>query len=214
MPTGVFYDLPAAATTAQPTGPKVFGWDPDVEAKFFTQDFHVNASNFSALAWNSTVVEGAITYYLVDESTPEDEGGGMVKWRRTYYQLPPDRSEFESIVYNYTVVYLFDTDTSAWVGFPESASFPLQASTRVDYRYYATDDPATDVPINKGWKIFKIGNVICNQGTDPVSGTPPALTITSPYLGEDSEVTRWKGNIWVRKQRFVPYPQVNLVAIV
>jgi len=214
MPTGVYFDLPAAAGTAQATGPKVFGYDSDVQAEFFTQNFMQNATDYVPLPWNTTSIEDGVTFYLVEESAPEDVGGGMVQWRRLYYQLPPERSEYENSVYNYTVVYLFDTDTSGWVGFPESASFPLQVAQRVDYKFYATDDPEADIPTNKGWKIFKIGNVICTQGTDPVSGTPPTLTVTSPYLGEDSEVTRWKGNIWMRKQRWVPYPQVNLVAVI
>jgi hypothetical protein len=214
MPTGVYYDLPAAATTAQPTGAKVFGYDPDVQAKFFTQEFHINAADFAPLEWNTVVAIAGTNYYLVDETTPTDAGAGMLQWTRTYYQKPPDRSEFESIVYNYTVVYLRDIDTGLWIGFPQGASFPLQASTRVDYKYYTTDDPATDIPINKGWKIFKIENAICTQGTNPVSGTPPDLAITSPYLGDDSEVTRWKGNIWVRKQRYVPYPEVNVEVLV
>lgn len=211
-PPGVTYDLPAASNVAQPNGPRVFGYDPETQARFFVREYQINAEDFAPAAWNTTEIVGGITYYLVDESSPEDAGGGFVQWKRTYYQLPPDRSEFESIVYNYTVQYLFDVDTTAWIYFPAGASFPLQASTRVDYKYYATTNPAA-IPTNKGWKVFKIDNVLCTQGTDPVTGTVPTITITSPYLGDDSEVTRWKGDIWVRKQRFVPYPEVNLVAV-
>lgn len=214
MPTGVYYDLPAGANTAQEADARVFGYDAEVQAKFFTQEFVVNGSDFTPLPFNSSVIVGGTTYYLVDESNTQDAGGGMVRWTRTYYQKPPDRSEYENIVYNYTLVYVRDIDSGLWISFPLGASFPLQVATRVDYKYYTTDDPANDIPTNKGWKIFKIDNAICTQGTNPVSGTVPNLAITSPYLGEDSEVTRWKGDIWVRKQRWVPYPEVNVEVIV
>lgn len=214
MPTGVYYDLPAAATAPQPLDSRVFGYDSDVQAKWFTQEFICNGQDFVPLAWNSTEVIGFDTYYLVDESNTQDAGGGMVKWTRTYYQKPPDRSEYENIVYNYTVAYVKDSDTGIWIAFPTGASFPLQVATRVDYKYYTTDDPATAIPTNKGWKIFKIDNVLCTQGTDPISGTLPSIFVTSPYLGEDSEVSRWKGNIWVRRERYVPYPEVNAIAVI
>ena len=214
MPAGVYYDLPAAANTAQAAGVRVFGYDAEVQAKFFTQEFITEGSAFAPIAFNSTAIVSGTTYYLVDESNTEDAGGGMVRWARTYYQKPPNRSEYENIVYNYTQTAVRDADTGLWIIFPQGAQFSLQVPTRVDYQYYTTSNPAADVPLNKGWKIFKIENALCTQGTNPVSGTLPDLVVTSPYLGDDSEVSRWKGDIWVRRERFVPYPEINVEVLI
>lgn len=209
MPTGVYYDLPSPPSTAQPNGPKVFGYDDEVQARFFSQEFIQDGGSYSPLAWNTTETVGSITYYLVEETAPDDLGGGMVSWKRTYYELPPDRSEYENIAYNYNLRFIKDADTGLWIFFAEGVQFALQVATRVDYKYYATANPAADVPTNLGFRVFKVGNAVCSQGTDPVSGTVPDLTITSPYLGDDSEVARWKGNIWVRRERYVPFPTID-----
>jgi len=66
MPNGVYYDLPAGANTAQEADARVFGYDAEVQAKFFTQEFVINGSDFSPLPFNSSVIVGGTTYYLVD----------------------------------------------------------------------------------------------------------------------------------------------------
>lgn len=205
MPTGVYYDLPAVTTTAQANGPKVFGYNVEVFARYYTQEFFVAASSFTPLALNTQEIIGGITYYLVNESDPEDMGGGLLKWTRTYYQKPPNRTECEPIVYNYCIRNLIDADTGTPVFFAAGANFSMQVKSNVFIDYWATDDPST-IPLVYGFRLFKIDNALVLQGTEPGAGG-------GYYQGDDSEITRWKGDIWQRKNRYVPYPSLDIIAL-
>lgn len=41
------------------------------------------------------------SFYLVAESTPIDLGGGMIRFTRTWSQIPPARTDFESFAYTF-----------------------------------------------------------------------------------------------------------------
>jgi hypothetical protein len=150
---------------------------------------------------------------LVEETAPEDVGGGMVEWNQVYYQVPPNRSEFEAMSYNYTLQFVKDADTGIWISSFEGFPFALTVSTRLDFSYIKTNSPSS-ISIDQGWRIFKAGAAMCETGSTPISGTIPSITVSSPYLGEDSQIRRWKGNIWEKRNRYVPYPEINVQYIV
>lgn len=72
----------------------------DTSAVLYSQDFVVDAQNYSRLSLDTAhgTISGA---YLVDESAPREVGGGIIRFTRTYATIPGDRDEYET--YSYTV---------------------------------------------------------------------------------------------------------------
>lgn len=89
-------------TTASAVGPIIPSYpvEGDTSAVLYRQDFMVDAQYYSRLALDTAhaTISGA---YLVDESTPQHYGGGIVQFTRTYAKIPNDRNEYET--YSYTV---------------------------------------------------------------------------------------------------------------
>jgi hypothetical protein len=203
MPTGIHYDLTHSSATPLADGPKVYAFDADSQSTNYKQQFVQNASDWTPLAWGT---EGDTGYYLVDESQPENIDAGMVRWTRTYSQVPQAHTEFEAVAYNYNTIYVWDPNVPPagnWILFSQVVSFTTMITSKVNYTYYRTDDPGNDITIDLAWKIFQLANNYFFQGTDPyadLDNVPPF------YLGDDSSVTRWRGNIWRKANRMVPVP--------
>jgi hypothetical protein len=199
-PNGLHYDLASAPSTAFQDGPLVYAFDPVTKSMSYTQNMLQNAKDWQAIAFGTV---GESTYYLVEESIPTDAGGGLVSWTRTYSQIPPNRTEFEAVSYNYNTRYVWDPEHSIWVLFGSLISFSTTVSSMVEYSYYKTDDPKTDIAIDLGWKLFVLNDVYFHQGTNPYADLN---NVPKYFLGDDSAVTRWRGNIWQKANRKVPVP--------
>jgi hypothetical protein len=204
-PTGIHYDLAAAPSTAFQDGPLVYAFDPITKSKFYTQTMLQNANDWQPLAFGTV---GLPTYYLVEESIPTDAGGGIVSWLRTYSKIPSARTEFEAVAYNYNTRYVYDPEHSIWVLFTGGlVSFSTTVSSMVNFTYYKTDDPKEDIPIDKGWKLFVLNEVYLHQGTNPFVDLN---NVPAYFLGDDSAITRWRGNIWQKSNRMVPVPALTV----
>ena len=202
MPTGLHYDLPSSPSSPITDGELIYGFDVETKSTNYKQSMIQNAEDWTPLAYGT---EGLDDFFLVEETAPESIGGGMVKWDRIYSQVPSPYTDYEAVAYNYNTLYFWDPSTSNWIRTP-LVSLTTTVPTRLEYTFHLTDDPETDVSIDLGWKIVQIGDYYFHNGTNPfadLNNVPPY------YLGEDSAVTLWKGNIWRKANRMVPIPTLE-----
>lgn len=89
---------------AQPTGAK--RWlrpFPELNTNFiYEQDYTQRLSDFldDEVSIGSAHPDDP-TFFMVEESTPQNLGGGMVRFTRTYSQIPPARKEYESFAFTF-----------------------------------------------------------------------------------------------------------------
>ncbi len=182
--------------------------------------------------------------FLVEEGPLIDVGGGIVRFKRKFCNLPPNRNEYES--YSAQVPALDYGGNSIRFGLNKIVS------ARIFNEYFVVDNfgllpaiplfPAghrlttneltnyASVLLFEETKYFKgEPNAIVNNNvldadqpvTNDAAGNPPAPTtpsytdystwanfnnaagIASEIVAEASSFTRWMGNIYVRRTRFV-----------
>jgi len=81
----------------------------DNQKWFFEQDYMQLRESFDPLLLDTLFVPSSSgtsgdvrrEFYLVAESSPEDVGGGVVQWTRTYAAIPEPRMEFESYAHTF-----------------------------------------------------------------------------------------------------------------
>jgi hypothetical protein len=80
-------------------------------------------------------------YYLTAESERSDVGNGLVKWKRTYCQIPAERYEASSLLYLYPGIDLAYTVPGTPTVVPVSRRIPTSIATnaRLVYDYYIID---------------------------------------------------------------------------
>jgi hypothetical protein len=120
-------------------------------------------------------------------------GGGIIEFRREYALIPDTRSEFESFVYSYQIVLV-----GAQGGITE---MPVSVQSRLQFDYFQTDDPQS-IDLPKAPRAFQLLNVIYGlHDFFSILNSPTGTEI----LAEDSTMKLWKGNIYERVQRFIPW---------
>lgn len=96
------FRIDGAVTSAQVQGGprKSFPFEGDNASFVLEQDYIVALTSFSPLALDTA--HGTYTNaYLVKESQQENIGGGLVKWTRTYAQIPANRSDYETFNFRF-----------------------------------------------------------------------------------------------------------------
>lgn len=96
------FRIDGAVTSAQVQGGprKSFPFEGDNASFVLEQDYIVALTSFSPLALDTA--HGTYTNaYLVKESQQENIGGGLVKWTRTYAQIPASRSDYETFNFKF-----------------------------------------------------------------------------------------------------------------
>ena len=96
------FRIDGAVTSAQVQGGprKSFPFEGDNASFVLEQDYIVALTSFSPLALDTA--HGTYTNaYLVKESQQENIGGGLVKWTRTYAQIPANRSDYETFNFKF-----------------------------------------------------------------------------------------------------------------
>lgn len=181
------------------------------------QDFMQSLSSFVALALN-TPHPTYSTYYLVDESEKVDIGGGLVRWTRTYAQVPASYSEPGG---NYAY---------SFIGF--YGQFGINV-TQITGRERQTE--VVPVRINRDFFLVGPGQIYTDPNDIPtmpeqqyysgsptlkvnyIGDSPPLQIATTPsrtaydalvaagseIVVEASTIFRWMGNIYVRETRYV-----------
>ena len=259
-----FFTSPTLGYYCVPLGtfPNIQPWSPNQIAMVLEQDFMVAqdgyyalplntpywpgwAIGFNQVMWNGYPIPSLNQFYLVEEGTLEDMGGGISKIRRKFATIPPTRNELEQFAYSYIG---FANDPSGANRY--RVTFNVQS--RVQYDYFIFDDlnvlTTPLYPIGKRlnstispaglilpptyyWQ--NINSISKNIFTDSLSDgatTPPtpgdssttvpsfsdytnimkgdgsSLTsngLNAEVIAEASTMSRYLGNIWERRTRFV-----------
>jgi len=138
------------------------------------------------------------TYVGGSPGTFKSIGGGIIEFWREYAVIPDTRSEYESFVYSYQIVLI-----GSGGGITE---MPITVQSRLQYDYFQTDDPETEIDLPKAPRAFQVLNVIYL-----LNGWLSAFLAPSgnEILAEDATYKQWKGNIYERKQRLVRSISLN-----
>jgi hypothetical protein len=189
-----------------------------------SQDFICNLSSFTPLALNTPHPDFP-TYYLVSEGEKRDIGGGKVRWTRVYAQVPATYTEpGGSYAYNYigfvgNVISQGGEVTLSVTGRERKVENSPVQITR-EFFLVGTGQTYTQwqsIPVISGQRYYGATGL----DTDYLTDAPPFVTATNPtrtaYLAlvtadaaspssfslvvEDSTVTRWMGNIYMRETR-------------
>ena len=180
-------------------------------------------STFAPLSINSAHPEYT-GFYLVEETPRVDQGGGFVRWERVYAKIPSQHIEYESYAYSFIGYY------GVW-GINVTVTTGRDRKTRVVpckvvYDYFlcngsgGTPTPG-DISITQETKYYaSAGSAI---EVDYLADSPPFASATSPsrttyqgYISADdatassfsivaeaSQISRWMGNIWQRRTKYV-----------
>ncbi len=187
-----------------------------------SQDFVQNISSFSTLPLG-TGFDRDSSFKLVSEGPRQDIGGGLVKWTRTYARLPASHDEFESYSYSFigfqgvwTVGNLTGTSIQA-TGRPRQSHV---VTSRVRHDYFYSTEPGT-IPVIKSQRYLNGAGPGPTEPLDTdylydavlVPSTPASSPSRTEYVGminagdeivaEDSRLSRWLGNFYLRQTRYV-----------
>jgi hypothetical protein len=115
------------------------------------QDYMCLLDNFAALPLNTTHPDyGSFpAYYLTREGPKKDIGGGMVRWTRTYCQVPVQRSEPSSIIYN-----LIGYAVTALPQIVGRARQNVSVSARIQFDYFLLDEATGDIFDATGASVY------------------------------------------------------------
>ena len=150
-------------------------------------------------------------YYLVDESVPEHygaENSTVVRFTRTYAQIPASRNETAVTIYSYPG--LSGSSGASWQRYYYRRPITLQCNATDAFSYYHSTDGSTSLP---SLTIPKLASQPVDFFGAAYDTTPPyaSLGSTTP-ISEPStyvvsaSISRWKGEIWQKIVRTVPYP--------
>ncbi len=196
------------------------------------QDFMQSRSSFSPMPLNTGWFRDS-SYKLVSEGPRQDIGGGMVKWTRTYARVPESHDEYESYSYpfiGYFGVWIAGNTSqqgaAAQTGRPREARICTSKVTHEYFlvgaggvtvgtiptitaqRYYSSDgvtdtDYLTDeVVVGSVTFLASVPSKTEYQGWVTASADGNFET-GYPIVAEDSRISRWLGNLFVRQVRRV-----------
>jgi hypothetical protein len=123
------------------------------------------------------------------EEVTTDIGGGILSFERIFAVKPKSHNEYESYVYNYQAV-----------AGSELIELPAPVNSRILHEYFKTFRP-DQIEQLVAYKLARAGNTIYAMGEEP---DPGALEI----LAENSALERWRGNIWLRRSRWVKQQEI------
>lgn len=138
-----------------------------------TQDYMQLLANYTPLALNTAHPDYS-DFVLVSEGPHQDQGGGVVRWTRTYAKTPAGRQDYASLAYNF-IGYLGLTGINVTpIQYRPRVVIPV--SCRIQYDYflcgtggsYATPDL---IPTISEYKYYQpVGTFTLIAGV--VTGTP------------------------------------------
>lgn len=181
------------------------------------QTFKQFLANYAPLDLN-TAHATYTDYKLVEESALNNLGGGVVEWTRTYAKLPDAFDQFETTNYNFigfygTVIAINVTAVSGRLRFVKSVT------SRIHNEFFLVGTggsytDAAEIPSVEAQKYY-IGDetqLTDFLGDDTVLDTASTPTRTDyetmigagdEIVAEDSRLTHWLGNYWLRQTRYV-----------
>jgi hypothetical protein len=191
------------------------------------QDYMQTFADFSALALN-TPHPDVPTAYLVAETPLQDLGGGIARWTRVYAQVPATYTEpggnyaYNFIGFEGNFFYVDEDGNPVAISGRDrfTESVPVQITREFFLvgtgQTYAT---AEQIPVISAQKYYYENSTVpvlalfnpITTGGVTYPGTTPTRTAYEAMVAanafnivvEDSLVTRWMGNIWMRETRRV-----------
>lgn len=186
---------------------------PDGKYNILSQDFMQFVANFAALDIGTdhpTVAD----YFLVEETPPQVVGLGVCRWTRVYAKVPETHNEFQSFGYNYIGFSgIFGTNVATVTGRERQV---LMVNSRIQNDYFlagsATYPTAKDIPGIIEQRYYMVSPTLrVEYISDGAPSSTPSLTdyialVTAgaEIVAEPSQLERWRGNIYLRKTRYVP----------
>lgn len=231
------FRIDGALTTAQTMGGarKSFPFEGDVSSFIVEQDYQVLLTSYSPLALSTA--HGTYTNaYLVRESELENIGAGVVKFTRTYAQIPASRSDYETFNFKFpgllaTTGGVVPPYNQYWVSTGNGRDpFLANANSRLYSEYFLcaagqTYTTPSAIPILPEIKFTLDSNTDARidyllstspgywSNSDPTKEEWVALiaggtgigtgAAAGEFIGEDSRLSRWMGDIYCRQTRYV-----------
>ena len=118
----------------------------------FKQDYEQNRASFAALALNTVSPDDA-TAFLQNESDLQDQDGEVVKWTRSYYQVPPSWDDWDNIAYTFP-------QTPGYIVLPSGVSNPVG-------RNPFTPIDGAKCRIRRDYFMVGAGQTYANEGAIP-----------------------------------------------
>lgn len=200
-------------TTASAVSPlKPSSATPDGKYNVIAQDFVQTMTSFAALAIGTAHPTQA-NYYLVEETAPQPIGCGVGRWTRVYAKVPETHSEYQSYGFNWIgFAGVFGANVETVSGREREVK---DVMSRIQYDYYLVGTPTyptpDDIPLIDEQKYYV--SAVAQSVEYIFDGSPSSTPSLTAYLalvaaGSEivavaSEAERWKGNIYVRKTRYV-----------
>ncbi len=165
-------------------GPMDTWFDEEKRTLMFRQQYECLASVYTPALIGSAGPRGS---FLIEESQPGHVGTGVVRWTRTFAQLPPSRSIPQS-----------DTHTYQLYIDGKVVGMSLGVTAFVLKEYFHTADPST-ISLAKAYALIQV-----TESEVIIRGTYPLFSPGTYILGKDQQLNKWRGNFWERQSVMVP----------
>lgn len=207
-----------AAHHGAPTTMRPFYGLGDPAHVVLTQPCMVDRSGYAPLAVGTAhpTISGL---YLAEENSDSDALAGLMIFNRIYINKPATRDDFESYNFNYWPIM---GSGAGYVWFVARMGGSRTVTSRVRREYFRVGsgldyNSAADIPIipkltpyymlpggvgqPEAWWI----GVFPDADGGP-SSVPDAATFLAmgEFVGEDSEIDHYRGDVWVRSTRYIP----------
>jgi hypothetical protein len=183
------------------------------------QNFTQNLADFTPLDLNTPHPDNA-EFVLVEETSREDTGGGVVAWTRIYAKVPDAYSEpGGNIAYQFIGFYgNFGINVTTITGRDRFVP-PGGSAIRLHREFFLcgpgeTYETGNDIPIipEQQYYINNPRNI-----TDYLADSPPFTVASTPtrteyeamieagdeIVAQASIISRWMGNIFLRETRYI-----------
>lgn len=208
-------DFTVASATAKPAFSNPFG---EVNIGYvLRQPFMQLLADFEELDLNEPHPDYP-TFFLCEESERTPIGAGLVTWERTYAQVPAAFDQFETTNYNFIGYYgnVLAINVTAATG---RLRFVKSVTSRIHNEFFMvgtglTYETPDEIPTVEAQKYYYDQPTILTDylGDDDILdvATTPSRTeyeamisAGDEIVSEDSRLTHWLGNIWLRQTRYV-----------
>jgi hypothetical protein len=199
----IIYDAPSAnwATATETTdAPRVvYPIAQNTSAIIYERDYVQNEANWAPTAMDTA--DGTYSSaYLVEETTPQQVGGTLVRWTKRFATVPSNWTDYDQRPF--TFPGFFEDDSSAYY----RVVLNQNVTWEINLTYQLTTNPYSTFPVASYLFQVKLtdGTVV-----DYVDDTNTDIT----YTDYDADVTaetlinvahstleRYAGNIWVQKR--------------
>lgn len=186
------------------------------------EPYQIAATSWSAATIGSEHPSDS-SLYLCDEGPRRKLGGGIIEWPRTYAKIPSQHTEYETILYTFPGFLSGGGIGSAYFEGRDPVTEPTTCKIVYDYYLLASGtvtppkyNTVEGMPIVAAFRPYWYGNA-SNYTPLWLADSPPWTVASVPDVTaykvkiaagdwiavENSQISRWMGNIFVRRARYV-----------